>query len=112
MFRIALLALMGFAEYAHAEPEPASVDAKPDVVWTTKATESTRFLDAETVGPMFEAEERLQVLAVVGTNYRVQLGDQIGWVPAEAVTTDQPEVNIDLEALKNLRTSPSGFLGR
>ncbi len=112
MFRFALLALMGFSEFAHAAPEPASVEAKPDVVWTTKAIQSMRFLDAQTVGPMFEAEERLQVLAVVDTSYRVQLGDQIGWVPADVVTTDKPEVNIDLEALKNLKTSPSGFLGR
>ena len=103
MLRVALLVLLGFSELAHAEPEPTSMDAKPDVVWTTKAVQSLRYLDAQTVGPLFEAEERLQVLAVVDENYRVQLGNQIGWIPAASVTSVKPEVNVDIEALKNLK---------
>ena len=106
MLKFLVFMVFGWTNVAQAD------ESKPDVVWSISAVQSIRFVDAQVVGPMFEAEERLKVLAAVDDHYRVQLGDQMGWIPIGSVTTDKPESSIDLEALKALKTSPSSVLGR
>jgi hypothetical protein len=79
-----------------------------ETVYATAEVASQRFLDADTAGPTFAKDARLEVLVREGDRVRVREGDSYGWVLASTVTSEAPEgasaggfdMNAILEQLK------------
>lgn len=59
-------------------------------VWAKAETKSLRFPDAQTAGPTFQKDTRLQVLVREGDRLRVHAGDSYGWIAAADVTDVAP----------------------
>ncbi len=91
-----------------------------DVVYATAEVASVRFPDADTAGPTFAKDARLEVLVEDGDRLRVREGDKYGWIDATLVTTEAPAAadggqNVDIakliEQLKaqgmNVQSSPT-----
>lgn len=75
MIALLLLLLPAFAEDA----------------WLVAETPSVRFADTATAGPLFAANDKVEVLARDGDRARVVEGDRYGWVPAASLTAVAPE---------------------
>lgn len=79
--RVGWLALsLGFAAPAFAQ----------DAQWVVADTPSVRFADADTAGPAFKKDEKVEILAHDGARVRVRDGDSYGWIAATALTSTQP----------------------
>ena len=99
MRRLWVLSLLIFGHVAWAS----------DVVYPTAEVTSVRFPDADTVGPTFAKDARLEVLVQDGERLRVRDGDNYGWIDAAAVTSEAPPTsdgaqNLDIsEMIKQLK---------
>ena len=93
---------------------PAFAFDAGDTVFAKASTPSTRFADADTEGPTFDADTRLIVLVAEGERLRVMAPQgTFGWIATEAVTDVAPKSDeIDIEALlkdMNLNANGGGF---
>ncbi len=78
-----------------------------DARWMIEDAESMRFVEADTKGPDFRDGEKVTLLYTEGDLLRVRRGDRYGWIPATAVTADEPERATDLPVI----TAPTGPAG-